>query len=42
MEGSTTGVQAVELEALADIRSLLKPRRAVSEGAGSAVEKGAI
>jgi hypothetical protein len=32
MEGATAGMQAVELEASADIRSLLKPRRPVSEG----------
>jgi hypothetical protein len=33
MEGATVGVQVVDLEASADIRSLLKPRRPVSEGA---------
>jgi hypothetical protein len=33
MEGATAGVQAVDLEASSEIRSLLKPRRPVSEGA---------
>jgi hypothetical protein len=32
IEGATAGVQAVDLEASADIRSLLKPRRPLSEG----------
>jgi hypothetical protein len=33
MEGTTAGVQDVELEASADMHSLLKPRRPASEGA---------
>jgi hypothetical protein len=33
MEGATAGVQAVDLEASSEIRTLLKPRRLVSEGA---------
>jgi hypothetical protein len=32
LEGVTAGAQAVDLEASADSRSLLKPRRSVSEG----------
>jgi hypothetical protein len=33
MEGAIAGMQAVDLEASSEIRTLLKPRRTVSEGA---------
>jgi hypothetical protein len=39
MEGVTTDVQAVDLEASSEIRSLLKPRWPVSEGAAHSLSK---
>jgi hypothetical protein len=39
MERATAGVQAVDLEALSEIRSLLKPRRSVSGGAAHSLIK---
>jgi hypothetical protein len=35
----TAGVQAVDLEALSETRSLLKPRRSVSEGSAHSLTK---
>jgi hypothetical protein len=39
MEGAITGMQAVDLEASSEIRTLLKPRRPVSEGAAHSLTK---